>query len=173
MQRCFSFRASAHVADVHIDLAVIAGDAGRAGSLPHLAGDGAAGHVIMGVPDGVLAQLAQIQPVAEPQGGGVHARLVAQRLDLLTERNGALGAVGDTQAIGAAIGAAGSLGIKVDGVIQLAAVQDIPAALGFLPCLVLVDGLAEEVDAHFQARVPGVGEMLLEHRVQHQRAGCG
>ena len=126
----------------------------------------------MGVPDGVLAQLAQIQPVAEPQGGGVHARLVAQRLDFLTERNGALGAVGDAQAIGTAIGAAGSLGIKVDGVIQLAAVQDIPAALGFLPCLVLVDGLAEEVDAHFQARVPGVGEMLLEHRVQHQCAGA-
>ena len=79
MQRCFSFRASAHVADIYIDLAVIAGDAGRAGALPHLAGDGAAGHVIMGVPDGVLAQLAQIQPVAEPPGGGVHARLVAQR----------------------------------------------------------------------------------------------
>ena len=85
MQRCFSFRASAHVADVHIDLAVIAGDAGRAGALPHLAGDGAAGHVIMGVPDGVLAQLAQIQPVAEPQGGGVHARLVAQRLGVDVE----------------------------------------------------------------------------------------
>ena len=50
--------------------------------------------------------------------------------------------------------------------------QDIPAALGFLSCLVLIDGLAEEVDAHFEARVPGIGEVLLEHGVQHQCAAA-
>ena len=33
MQRLFFFQGVSHVADVHIDLAVIAGDAGRAGAL--------------------------------------------------------------------------------------------------------------------------------------------
>ena len=154
---------SAHIADVHVDLSAVAGDAGGAGTLPHIAGDGAAGHIIMGVPDAVALQPVQVDALAEPQGGGVDARLIALGLDFLAEGDGTLGAVLDAQTIGTAIAAAGSLGVKVDGVVELAAVQDIGAALRFFPGLVLVDCLTEEVDAHLEARVPGVGEVLLEH----------
>lgn len=68
---------SAHVADVHVDLAAVAGDAGGAAALPHVAGDGAAGDVIVGIPDVVLGQPAHVQALAEPGGGGVDAGLIA------------------------------------------------------------------------------------------------
>ena len=163
---------SAHIADVHIDLAAVTGNAGGAGALPHIAGNGAGGHVVVGVPDVVVGQLAHIQPLAEPGGGGVHAGLVAQCLDLFAESHSTLGAVFHAQTIGTAIACTGSLGIKVDGVIELAAIQHIDAGLCFLAGLVLVDGLAEAVDAHPQPGVAGVGEVLLKLGVLHQRAGA-
>ena len=126
----------------------------------------------MGVPDAVALQPVQVDALAEPQGGGVDARLIALGLDFLAEGDGTLGAVLDTQTIGTAILAARGLGVKVDGVVELAAIQDIGAALRFFPGLVLVDCLTEEVDAHLEARVPGVGEVLLEHGVQHQCAAA-
>lgn len=89
----------------------------------------------MGVPDAVALQPVQVDALAEPQGGGVDARLIALGLDFLAEGDGTLGAVLDAQTIGTAIAAAGSLGIKVDGVVELAAVQDIGAALRFFPGL--------------------------------------
>jgi len=91
---------SAHIADVHVDLSAVAGDAGGTGTLPHIAGDGATGHIIMCVPDAVALQLVQVDALAEPQGGGVDARLVALRLDFLAEGDGTLGAVFDAQTIG-------------------------------------------------------------------------
>ena len=142
------------------------------GALPHIAGDGAAGNAVVGVPDAVLGELAHIQPLAEPGGGGVNAGLVAQGLDFLAEGNGAFGAVGDAQTVGAAIARAGSLGIKVDGVVQLAAIQHVDTGLCFFAGLGLVDGLAEAVNAHPQTIVAGIGEMLLEFGVLHQRAGA-
>ena len=126
----------------------------------------------MCIPDAVARQAAQVHPLAEPQGRGVDAGLVALRLDLLAEGDGALGAVLDAQTVGTAILAAGGLSIEVDGVVQLAAIQDVGAAHGFLPGLLFVDGLTEEVDAHLQARIAGVGEVLLEHGVQHQRTAA-
>ena len=126
----------------------------------------------MGVPDAVALQPVQVDALAEPQGGGVDARLIALGLDFLAEGDGTLGAVFDAQTIGTAILAAGGLGVKVDGVVELAAIQDIGAALRFFPGLVLVDCLTEEVDAHLEARVPGIGEVLLEHGVQHQCAAA-
>ena len=128
----------------------------------------------MGVPDAVPGQLAQIEPLAEPLGGSIHTRLIAQSLDFLAEGNGTLGAVGLSQTIGtsAAVGGTGGLAVKVDGVIEAAAVQDIPAALRLFPGFVLIDGLTEEVDAHLQTRVPGVGKMLLKQGILHQRAAA-
>lgn len=122
----------------------------------------------MGVPDVVVGQLAHIQPLAEPGGGGVHAGLVAQCLDLFAESHSTLGAVFHAQTIGTAIACTGSLGIKVDGVIELAAIQHIDAGLCFLAGLVLVDSLAEAVDAHPQPGVAGVGEVLLKLGILHQ-----
>ena len=127
---------SAHIADVHVDLPAIAGDAGGAAALPHIAGDGAAGYTVVCVPDAVARQAAQIHPLAEPQGRSVDAGLVALRLDLLAESDGTLGAVLDAQTVGTAILAAGGLSIEVDGVVELAAVQDIGTALRFFPGLV-------------------------------------
>ena len=126
----------------------------------------------MGVPDGVLAQGVQVHPLAEPGGGSVHAGLVTQILDFLTEGDGALGAILLAQAIGTAgaVGRGGSLGIIIDGVVQLAAVQHPIAALCFLAGLVLGHRLGEEIHAHLQARVAGVGEVLFKHGVLHQRA---
>ena len=126
----------------------------------------------MCIPDAVALQPVQIDALAEPQGGGVDARLIALGLDFLAEGDGTLGAVLDAQTIGTAILAAGSFGVKVDGVVELAAIQDIGAALRFFSGLVLVDCLTEEVDAHLEARVSGVGEVLLEHGVQHQCAAA-
>ena len=162
---------SAHVADVHVDLSAVAGDAGGAGALPHVAGDGAAGDVVVGIPDVVLGQPAHVQALAEPGGGGVDAGLIAQSLDLFAEGDRALGAVLHAQTIGTAGAGTGSLGVKVDGVVQLAAVQHIHAGLRFLAGFVLIDGLGEAVDAHPQTGVPGVGEMLFELGVLHQRTG--
>ena len=57
MRRMVSILVSlADIADVHVDLSAIAGDAGGAGTLPQIAGDGAAGHIIMCVPDAVALQ---------------------------------------------------------------------------------------------------------------------
>ena len=87
----------------------------------------------MCIPDAVALQPVQIDALAKPQGGGVDARLIALGLDFLAEGDGALGAVFDAQAIGTAILAAGGPSIEVDGVVELAAVQDIGAALRFFP----------------------------------------
>ena len=98
----------------------------------------------MGVPDAVALQPVQVDALAEPQGGGVDARLIALGLDFLAEGDGTLGAVLDAQTVGTAILAAGGLSIEVDGVVELAAVQDIGTALRFFPGLVLVDCLKKK-----------------------------
>ena len=121
----------------------------------------------MSVPDVVLGQLAQVEALAEPCGRSVDAGLVAEGLDLLAEGDGTLGAVLHAQTVGAAGTGAGGLGVIVDGVVELAAVQDVDARLSFLAGLVLIDGLCEAVDAHPQTGVPRVGEVLLELGVLH------
>ena len=127
----------------------------------------------MCVPDGIFFQAVQIDTLAVPQGRGIHTGFVALCLDLLTEGDGALGAVLHTQTVGAAgtIGSAGCFGVKEDGVIQLASVQHVGAGKGFLLGFLLGGSLTEEIHAHLQARILHIGEMLLEHGVQHQRAG--
>ena len=100
--RSIALLLSSHVADVGIQLTAVAIDAGLLGALPHIAVDGAAGHAVMGVPDGVLAQGVQVHPLAEPGGGSVHAGLVTQVLDFLAEGDGALGAILLAQTVGTA-----------------------------------------------------------------------
>ena len=126
----------------------------------------------MGIPDGVFLQAVQVHPLAVPCGGCVHTGLITLRLDFLTKRNGALGAVGDAQTVGTAgaVGGSGSFGVKEDRIVQFAAVQHIGAGKGFFLCLGLSGSLTEEIDTHLQARVLRVGKMFLKHGVQHQIA---
>ena len=125
----------------------------------------------MGVPDGVAAaQGVVIHPLAVPCGGSVHAGLVAQLLHPLAEGDGALGAVLNTQTVGAAgaVRGGGGLGVIEDGVVQHPAIQSPVAAIGLLLRLGLVHGLRKEIHAHLQPRVAGVGKVLLEHGVLDQ-----
>lgn len=128
-----SMRASsAHIADVHVDLPAVTGDAAVQVPCHRSQAMGLPPHY-NGVPDAVALQPVQVDAPAEPQGGGVDARLVALGLDFLAEGDGTLGSVFDAQTIGTAILAAGGLGVKVDGVVELAAIQDIGAAPALLP----------------------------------------
>ena len=100
----------------------------------------------MCVPDGIFFQAVQIDTLAVPQGRGIHTGFVALCLDLLTEGDGALGAVLHTQTVGTAgtIGSAGCFGVKEDGVIQLASVQYVGAGKGFLLGFLLGGSLTED-----------------------------
>ena len=110
--------------------------------------------------------------VLEPAGGSVDARLIAVLLQLLAEGHSAGGPLGLGQVVGpAGVGAGAVLAVKVDGVVQAAAVEDVGAGKGFLAGLVLVDGLTEDVNAGLEARGLGPGQMALEHGIQHQGAG--
>ena len=110
--------------------------------------------------------------VLEPAGGSVDARLIAVLLQLLAESHGAGGPLGLGQVVGpAGVGAGAVLAVKVDGVVQAAAVEDVSAGKGLFPCFLFVDGLAENVDAGLEARGLGPGQVALEHGIQHQGAG--
>src|SRR5699024_6100662 len=162
-----------HVADVQVDAA--AADAAQlagAAALPHIAVDAGGADAVVGVPDAVALERRQVQMVLEPAGGSVDTRLIAVLLPLLAERHGAGSALGLGQVVGpAGVGAGAVLAVKVDGVVQAAAVEDVSAGKGLFPCFLFVDGLAENVDAGLEARGLGPGQVALEHGIQHQGAG--
>ena len=63
---------SAHIADVHVDLSAVTGDAGGAAALPHVAGAGAAGQ-----PGGSSGGATYVSNITLPGGGGTRQLRVA------------------------------------------------------------------------------------------------